>query len=451
LRKPEAQRLMPSGTRPESRGRRFYAVVRRFAVRAFPEREVLLRANGRVRFFAMNAATQIACLLVVSLLLPATLYISARDFLFEDSVIAEKSHEVDRLKAAYRKLQSDTAESQARYRLITQQLEAKHAYLLSVLQQNNALRENLGQVHGELQNTEEERQAAVAAREALLVELSQLETSLKAVSSEKEALAGDLDAKEQALHEALNDRARVARDRHRQQARADDLQQRLASLQIGQQEVLERLSARTADTIGEIKSVIAKTGLDPDRLLAAVTAASGVGGPFVEFTGDRDQKRGNLQIAALNSHIDQWDELQQMLRRLPLSAPVDNYLQMSPFGKRRDPFNGKWAMHSGVDLAASPKSPILSTGPGIVVFAGTNSGYGRMVEIDHGLGIHTRYGHMSALSVRKGQRVGYRQQIGVIGSSGRSTGLHVHYEVLVNKVPHDPIRFIEAGKHVFKG
>jgi murein DD-endopeptidase MepM/ murein hydrolase activator NlpD len=67
------------------------------------------------------------------------------------------------------------------------------------------------------------------------------------------------------------------------------------------------------------------------------------------------------------------------------------------------------------------------------------------------MGIHTRYGHMSALSVRKGQRVGYRQQIGVIGSSGRSTGLHVHYEVLVNKVPHDPIRFIEAGKHVFKG
>ena len=399
----------------------------------------------------MNAAVQVACVVAMLLLLPAVVYTTGRDFLFHDSVIAQKSNEVDDLKAAYRELKSETAESQARYRLITQQLEAKHAYLLSVLQQNSALRDDIGQARSELQSSEEERRNATASREALLMELSQLETSLKAVSSEKETLAGNLSAKEQELHDVTVAHARMARSQNRLQARSDELQQRLASLQHGQQEVLERLSARTADSLDEIKSVIAKTGLDPDRLLAAVTTASGVGGPFVEFSDERVQKRGDQQLAALNSHIDQWDELQQMVRRLPLSAPVDNYVQMSPFGKRRDPFNGKLAMHNGIDLAATPKSPILSAAPGKVVFAGTNGSYGRMVEIDHGMGIRTRYGHMSAISVRSGQTVGYRQPIGVIGSSGRSTGLHVHYEVLVNGVAHDPVKFIEAGKHVFKG
>jgi murein DD-endopeptidase MepM/ murein hydrolase activator NlpD len=450
LRKPEAQRLMPPGTRQDQRGQRFSATVRRVAARIFPEREVLLRANGRVRFFHMNATVQIACVVAMLLLLPAVVYTTARDFLFQDSVIAQKSHEVDNLKAAYRQLRSESAESQMRYRLITQQLEAKHAYLLSVLQQNNALRENAGQMRSELQSSEDERRTVAESREALLMELSQLESFMRTVSSEKEMLVSSLTAKEQELKQATVDQARMARDQRRLQTRTDDLQQRLSNLQVGQQEVLERLSARTAGSIDEIKGLIAKTGLDPNRLLADVTGGSGVGGPFVEFD-ERNNKRSDMQLAALNNHIDQWDELQQVVRRLPLAAPVDKFVQMSAFGKRRDPFNGKWAMHYGVDLSATPKSPILSAAPGKVVFAGTNGSYGRMVEIDHGMGIRTRYGHMSSISVRKGQTVGYRQEIGVIGSSGRSTGLHLHYEVQVNDVPHDPMKFIEAGKHVFKG
>lgn len=438
---------MPSGTRQETGVRRLCAAVHRFFVRTFPEREILLRADGRVRFFRVNSAVQIACAAIVMLLVPAVLYGTVRDVLFPDSVIAQKSKEVVKLKSAFTKLQSENAESQTRYRLITRQLEAKHAYLLSLLQQNNALHADLGQMRGQLEMSEAERRDMVALRESLRMELSQLETSLQGMSSEKETLVGALIAKETELSEVIVDRARALRERGRLMVRSEELQQRLASLQNGQQEVLERLSARTAGSIGEIKSLIAKTGLDPERLLSDGTAM-GLGGPFVEF---RDEKRSDLQIAALNNHIDQWDELQQLLRRLPFSAPVDNYVRMSSFGKRRDPINGKWAMHYGVDFVATPKAPILSAAPGVIAFVGTNGSYGRMVEIDHGMGIRTRYGHMSSASVRKGQTVGYRQQIGVIGSTGRSTGLHLHYEVLVKGTPYDPMRFIEAGKDVFKG
>lgn len=421
--------------------------VHRFFSRAFPEREILLRADGRVRFFRVSSAAQIFCATVMLLLLPAVLYNTAHDLLFPDSVIAQKSKEVGKLKSAYSQLQSDNAEAQARYRLITRQLEAKHAYLLSVLHQNNALHADLGQMRGQVELSDAERHEIAVAREKLRLELGQLESSLKNISSEKETLATRLKAKETELSEVMMDRSRALRDRGRLQAHSEELQGRLASLQHGQQEVLERLSARTAGSIGEIKSLIARTGLDPERLLSD-GAASGLGGPFVEI---QEEQRSDLQIAALNNHIDQWDELQQVLRRLPFSAPVDNYVKMSPFGRRQDPINGKLAMHYGVDFAASPKAPILSAAPGVVAFVGTNGSYGRMVEIDHGMGIRTRYGHMSSTSVRKGQTVGYRQPIGVIGSSGRSTGLHLHYEVLVKDKPYDPMRFIEAGKDVFKG
>jgi murein DD-endopeptidase MepM/ murein hydrolase activator NlpD len=215
--------------------------------------------------------------------------------------------------------------------------------------------------------------------------------------------------------------------------------------------MLERLAERTRDSIGELRDVIAMTGLDADRLLAKVGAAGGLGGPFIEAGIDGDEGSTEIQLATLNSHIDQWGDLQQVLRRLPLAAPLDDYVTRSPFGKRKDPINGKWAKHSGLDLGAPPKTKVHSTAPGIVVFAGTHPSYGRMVEIDHGMGVRTRYGHLNSFSVRKGQTVAYRQPIGVIGNSGRSTGIHLHYEVLVNDSPQDPMRFIQAGKHVFKG
>lgn len=419
-------------------------------MRTFPEREVLLRADGRVRFFRLNCAAQVTGVVLLLLLLPAVLYTTGRDLLFPESVIAQKSMEVDQLKSAYEKLKSSNAESQSRYRVITQQLEAKHAYLMNLLQQNESLRADVGQMQGALQASDADRREIAESRRALALKMRQLESSVHGLASEKEVLVGSLNEKESELRELVMDRARVMLERWSLEARSEELQQRLASLQTGQQEVLDRLSARTAGSIGEIKSLIARTGLDPNRLLSGA-ATSGVGGPYLKFDAARDGKRGDSQIAELNSHIDQWDELQRLLRRLPLAAPLDSYVQMSSYGKRRDPINGNWAMHHGIDLVAATNSPVRSAAPGVVVFAGTNGNYGRMVEVDHGLGIRTRYGHLSTVSVRKGQTVGYRQPIGVIGSTGRSTGLHLHYEVLVKDTPHDPMRFIEAGKDVFKG
>ncbi|MHA1114452.1 MAG: M23 family metallopeptidase, partial [Alphaproteobacteria bacterium] len=109
------------------------------------------------------------------------------------------------------------------------------------------------------------------------------------------------------------------------------------------------------------------------------------------------------------------------------------------------------AMHYGTDLAGVLRSPILSTAPGIVVFAGRKGRFGRMVEIDHGGGIRTRYGHLRRIKVKRGQKIEARDVVGEMGNSGRSTGVHLHYEILVNGVPRNPLKFMEAGKDVHKG
>jgi murein DD-endopeptidase MepM/ murein hydrolase activator NlpD len=179
----------------------------------------------------------------------------------------------------------------------------------------------------------------------------------------------------------------------------------------------------------------------------------GQGGPYRPIAlGLPSPVRGEAAAQAdLDRQTRRMAALQSALAAMPLTAPVDSFWVSSNFGKRRDPYNGKWAMHEGLDLAATAGSPVRATAPGRVTFAGTKSGYGRMVVIDHGYGLTTRYAHLRSVSVRTGEQVEHRATVGALGSSGRSTGPHVHYEVRFDGAPLDPANFLEAGKHVFKG
>jgi hypothetical protein len=133
---------------------------------------------------------------------------------------------------------------------------------------------------------------------------------------------------------------------------------------------------------------------------------------------------------------------QVMGRLLPTSQPLENAEPGSVFGWRRDPFNGRSVLHEGVDFNASTGTPIVAAGAGIVVFAGWYPGYGRRVDIDHGERLVTRYAHASKLMVKVGDIVTQGQKIAAVGSSGRSTGPHLHFEVRVNDEPVDPLRYL---------
>jgi murein DD-endopeptidase MepM/ murein hydrolase activator NlpD len=134
---------------------------------------------------------------------------------------------------------------------------------------------------------------------------------------------------------------------------------------------------------------------------------------------------------------------------LPLGRPTGpDVRESSGFGVRSDPFTGHAAFHPGQDFAGTYGSPIYVTAPGVVSFTGQRSGYGNVVEVDHGYGFKTRYAHLSAISVTVGQHVAAGQRIGAMGSTGRSTGTHLHYETWVNGKLQDPLRFLRAGQDV---
>ena len=153
-----------------------------------------------------------------------------------------------------------------------------------------------------------------------------------------------------------------------------------------------------------------------------------------------------MALARVARDVATADRLKALMPFMPLRTPLLGDASVtSPFGYRRDPFLGLLALHSGVDLAQGYGAEIRATGAGRVAHAGPAAGYGIMVEIDHGNGLTTRYAHMSEALVEQGQEIAKGAVVGRMGSSGRATGPHLHYEVRVDGEPVDPERYLRAG------
>ncbi len=191
--------------------------------------------------------------------------------------------------------------------------------------------------------------------------------------------------------------------------------------------------------IDQAARVLASAGVDVRHLFAQFGVNDAAGGPFIPVHGQAPNTTLSPEkLAALRA----------MMKTLPVAAPLANFHITSPFGVRVDPENDREGFHTGVDLAAPYDSPVYATAPGVVTFAGWRDDYGKIVEIDHGNGIATRYAHLHQFVVSVGQHVGAHQQIGYLGSSGRATGPHVHYEVVVNGEPQDPEKFFGLSRYV---
>jgi murein DD-endopeptidase MepM/ murein hydrolase activator NlpD len=216
--------------------------------------------------------------------------------------------------------------------------------------------------------------------------------------------------------------------------------------------LIVRLDNQVRDTINRYEQALKIAGLSTDKVLAAGPRriAAGVGGPYLPMRFNTfDDESQTRALISLMQNVDRLSLIYKTLERAPLSLPVEEFYISSAFGGRTDPFNGAPAFHSGVDLGSQKeKSPIFSTAPGKVSFAGRDGAYGLMVEVDHGNGFVTRYGHLSKIMVRQGQRVALREEVGVMGSSGRSTGIHLHYEVRFNGTPINPVKVFKAAQHV---
>jgi murein DD-endopeptidase MepM/ murein hydrolase activator NlpD len=226
------------------------------------------------------------------------------------------------------------------------------------------------------------------------------------------------------------------------------LKMRLFGLGTASRDMLQRLREEARIQVAAMEQVIERTGLDVEDLVAHFGGRhQGSGGPFIAASPSAHDVGKQQGIdPALNSSLVRWDLLRDVIRSLPLAEPIAATEITSRFGNRSDPFNKRWAMHQGIDFGAPMKTPVVVTASGTVAFAGWKGSYGRLVEVSHGPRVITRYAHLAKILVKQGDSVQTGDRIGLLGNSGRSSGPHLHYEVLFDDAPRDPMMFIQAGR-----
>jgi murein DD-endopeptidase MepM/ murein hydrolase activator NlpD len=357
----------------------------------FPDREFFMRSQGQVRFIKISSRLQLfAASLAAALLLAWLVSMAAM-------AISQYTATRDRLALLDREAKVVSAESRV-----------------------SEYRSDLGNVASDL----EKRQDFI---EKMVGTLPSDVKSGETVSNSSSAAAQTVDKVSLAVPEA----AGLARMEARQLAFVEKLT-RLA----------DRRAATAAIRIREL-------GMNPAMMLASLDDRSAQGGPLLSLVTSR---KGALdpRFERLGVSLARMDALEHGLAGIPQFLPASLEFISSGFGYRSDPFTGGAAFHAGLDFKGPIGAPIYAAANGTVSFAGVRQGYGNCIEITHGNGLLTRYAHMSAFRAEIGQIVRPGDVIGAIGSTGRSTGPHLHFEVRINDHPVNPRPFLETASHVLE-
>jgi murein DD-endopeptidase MepM/ murein hydrolase activator NlpD len=242
------------------------------------------------------------------------------------------------------------------------------------------------------------------------------------------------------------------------------LESRVAELEGYRQRFLDKVGTKTSLQLDKLKHIIDMTGLDveelsqqtPDKPVKAFKISpedkvipeenednAHQGGPFIGISSPESHYYEKTVMDGVSELVN----LNGIYASMPLGLPIHDAHVSSGFGARRDPLTRRAAVHYGLDLSAPQGSQVFATGPGTVITAGRTGAYGNLIEIDHGYGITTRYGHLKEIRVQVGDIIKRGQTIGVQGNTGRSTGFHLHYEVRMNDKPLDPQKFLTAGSY----
>ncbi|MGF1462980.1 MAG: M23 family metallopeptidase [Maricaulaceae bacterium] len=394
--------------------------------RVFPERQIYHRSGGEVKFLVISPRAQI---FAVGVLSTALIW----------SGFATVNLALGSQISAYRETQ--TRRTMARYEDWLETARAREASALALLETRSASFDQ-------------------SARE-----FERRHDTLKRLL---EHTGGGLVGRRGAAPVALNDKgegeilmaaaprdfaprvSRVAMDT----APSEDT---LGALKSEQDGMILLAEEAAQDRIERLHAVFRMTGLDAGAVMGE--SASGLGGPFIGLS-EREAFQAALdleddfarRVARVAQRVAEAEALETALLATPTRAPVGPEARLTDkFGPRLDPFTRRPASHPGMDFAAHYGAPVAAAAPGRVAFVGWQGGYGRVVEIDHGLGFKTRYAHLSKALVKRGDSVEAGEVVGRMGSTGRSTGVHLHYEIWFKGKVYDPEKFLQAGRYVQQG
>ncbi|GAM99588.1 peptidase of M23/M37 family [alpha proteobacterium U9-1i] len=404
----------------------FGSRARAFFDRVFPERQIYHRSGGSVRYVSLSPGKQALLALSAVGLAGWCVYATANTVL-EGSQATASNAEVERERAKYdRWLNESRAQAAAAQAMLeertrqfddtTRDFETRHEVLRSLLEMAGGSNMTMASARPI------ERDGARIIMAASIDEAEPRQSRAIAAEPYQVTTVGF-------------------------RARSD-------SLAAEQERTLSELEDQVAENSEQVRGVLRLTGVSMASLTGSEADAE-AGGPLVPqdlitYLRDSDLNPAFAQrVAQVAARVSESRRLQAVADSTPLAQPVAvDYRETSGYGQRIDPFTGRPAFHSGLDLAAFERAPVVSTSPGTVSFAGTKSGYGYTVEIDHGHGFKTRYAHLRDIQVTRGEQVVIGQRIGSMGSTGRSTATHLHYEVWFRGRAVDPVNFLRAGRHV---
>jgi murein DD-endopeptidase MepM/ murein hydrolase activator NlpD len=414
-------------------------------VRRKPGHKIIVASGDNVRSIVVRPALTIA-LGTVGLVFFA-LYLAATGYLvFRDDLLAASISRQARMQHAYED------------RIATLRADIDRLTSRQLLNQQ-AFEEKIGKLLG--------RQAALDARQDIIAGLSQAarraglapdETSiptpipnpLSETATGGPLITGSIDPMQAGQRAPLaiaklkptSQEEPVVSAPARRIAEVEDSLEALAHEQVA---YVETVADRVGERASRITAVLKKLG---HSVPASAFEAEDVGGPFVPLAANVDPETFRDNVSRITAEIELLAAAKQRASQLPLTKPIVNAAISSRFGSRVDPFLGDPALHTGVDFRAPDGYPARTTAAGTVVTAEYSGGYGNMVEVDHGNGVTTRYGHLSRILVTPGDKLGKGSVIGRVGSTGRSTGPHLHYEVRVDGNAIDPMRYIRAGGEI---
>lgn len=430
--------------------------TKRIISRWFKERQIYHRSDGVVHFISMSTRTQIALATVIGAALLWVAYASV-NVVFKEQIIVAKERDRRVIETVFNKR---LAQSQRAYddvsslNVIMQQefdatmaeISSRHQTLRSMVERKASADTDLGALAKGLSEAGSPNGQKPANGNQIMIDVAPAEPTPR--QSRVSLL------RQQATREANAIGTQVPPN---SPAAPALMQMRTASadLYVEQVLLLASLEERAAKQIDELRLVLASTGVGPDQLIQPQKISNMVlaqGGPFIDASNLSSASSAFFRHAnRAGLMVDELRDVQDAINSVPLSSPLTVSRKFtSGFGVRRDPINGRAASHHGIDFSAAWAAPVTSTAAGTVRFAGVRQGFGRCVEVDHGNGFVTRYAHLNRITVQQGQRVKLHQKVGELGNSGRSTGPHVHYEVLFRGQPRNPLRFIEAGRYVFE-
>ncbi len=430
--------------------------AKRAISRWFKERQIYHRSDGVVHFISMSTRTQIALASVIGSALLWVAYASV-NVVFKEQIIVAKERDrrvietvfnkrLAQSQRAYDDVSSLNVIMQREFDATMAEISSRHQTLKSMVERKSSVDNDLQALSKSLSDAGSPNGQKPANGNRIMIDIAPAEPTPR--QSRVSML------RRQAAREASIQGAQVPPN----SPAAPALQQmRSASseLYIEQVLLLASLEERAAKKIDELRLVLANTGVDATSLVQPAKIANLVlaqGGPYIDPANLSNISSAFFRHANRTAIVvDELREVQNAVNAVPLSSPLLVSRKFtSGFGVRRDPITGRAASHQGIDFSASWAAPIIATATGVVKFAGVRAGFGRCVEIDHGNGFLTRYAHLNRIVVKAGQRVKLNQKVGELGNSGRSTGPHVHYEVIFRGQPRNPLRFIEAGRYVFE-